>query len=266
MNEQKKQGIFSKVKPHQLSSINKTFAILSGKGGVGKTMVTCGLAVELNRLGVNVGILDSDVTGPSIPHAFKLENKAEATGEYILPALSSKGIQIMSANLLLDNREDPILWRGPLIGDLVRQFYTDVYWQNVDILLIDMPPGTSDIALTTFQMIPVDGIIVVTSPQDSVSLIVAKALKMAEMLKIQLVGIIENFSYYTCPHCHNKIKIYASDKTNDLCQKHNVPLLTQIPIRSEIASAIDNGEIEKIEIEELGSVAKLLTKFIKNKE
>ena len=186
---------------HELSRVKRVIGVISGKGGVGKSLVTSLLAVAANRQGYKVGVLDGDITGPSIPKSFGITGMAQAQAEGVYPALSKSGISIMSINLLLEDTTDPVVWRGPLIGGAVKQFWTDVIWEDIDYMFIDMPPGTGDVPLTVFQSIPVDGIVVVTSPQELVSMIVAKAVKMAEMMKIPLLGLVENMSYFICPDC-----------------------------------------------------------------
>ncbi len=231
-------------KPNQLSKINKVIGVVSGKGGVGKTMVSSLLAVSMKRLGKNVGILDADVTGPSVPKAFGIKAKAEA-GEFgIYPAKSKGGIDVMSVNLLLENETDPVVWRGPVIGGVIKQFWTDVIWKDIDCLFVDMPPGTGDVPLTVFQSIPVDGIVIVTSPQELVSMIVGKAVKMAKLMNIPILGIIENMSYYECPDCGKKINVFGESHLEKTAAEYNLPILAQLPICTELAKACDSGTIE----------------------
>lgn len=196
------------AEPHPMSSIKKIIGVVSGKGGVGKSLVTELLAVGMNRRGKKTGILDADITGPSIPKAFGLDQKANGNDQGILPATTKTGIDIMSINLLLENTSDPVIWRGPVIAGAVKQFYTDVVWADIDTMFVDMPPGTGDVPLTVFQSLPVDGIIVVTSPQELVSMIVEKAVKMARMMNIPILGIVENMSYAECPDCGRKINVF----------------------------------------------------------
>lgn len=234
-------------KPNQLSKIGKVIGIVSGKGGVGKTMVSSMLATSMQRMGKNVGILDADITGPSVPKAFGIHEKAEACEFGIIPQKSKMGIDVMSINLLLENESDPVVWRGPVIAGVVKQFWTDVIWKDVDYLFVDMPPGTGDVPLTVFQSIPVDGIVIVTSPQELVSMIVEKAVKMAKLMNIPIIGIVENMSYYECPDCGKRHKIYGDSHIEDIAKEYGIPVIAQIPINSELAKHCDQGTIELFE-------------------
>ncbi len=234
------------------SNIKKIIGVVSGKGGVGKSLVSSLLACSLSRRGLSVGILDADITGPSIPHAFGIKEKANGDGTYIYPATTENlGIDIISSNMLLENDDDPILWRGSLISSLVSQFYKDVRWEEKDVLLIDMPPGTGDVALTTFQSIPLDALIIVTSPQDLVSMIVKKALKMAEMMDIKVLGIIENMAYVKCPDCDKKIYIYGENKNDEIYKSFSLDKLASLPIDPVLAKCVDNGLIEEYYFDDL---------------
>lgn len=234
--------------PHPNSKIGKVIGVVSGKGGVGKSMVTDLLAVNFAKRGYHCGILDADITGPSIPKAFGLTEKAMGNETTIFPVKTKKyGIDVMSINLLLPNDTDPVVWRGPVIGGTVKQFWTDVLWDNVDYLFVDMPPGTGDVALTVFQSIPVDGIIVVTSPQDLVSMIVGKAMKMAEIMNIPVLGLVENMSYAECPDCGKKIPVFGNSHIEDVAKTYGVPVLAQMPINPAMAAACDNGTVEDFE-------------------
>ncbi len=244
-------SIFEKAKLHPKSQVKHVIAILSGKGGVGKSLVTSLLATHLTREGFRVGILDADILGPSILKLFHLTGKAEGADGYILPMMTRGEIQVMSAGMLLEQPEEPIIWRGPLVSDMVRQFYTDVFWHELDYLLIDMPPGTGDIALTMFQKIPVSALMMVTSPQQLVSTIVAKAVKMAGMLRIPVLGLIENMAYVSCPDCLTKIELFGSSSSLDLAKRYHIPLLARLPIRPDLAKLIDDGQLETLEIPEL---------------
>ena len=240
--------------------VGKVFGVVSGKGGVGKSMVTSQLAVLMRRKGYNVGILDADVTGPSIPKAFGVHDRAMGDERGMLPVETDGGIQLMSVNLLLDNETDPVLWRGPVIGGVVTQFWTDVVW-DVDYLFVDMPPGTGDVALSVFQSLPLDGIIIVASPQELVSMVVEKAVKMAEMMNIPIVGVVENMSYLVCPDCGKEIPLFGQGKTQAAAQAHGLKVLGRMPIDPKLAELTDAGRIEDFEGGWLDPLAGILEKF-----
>ena len=231
---------------HPDSRVGKVYGIVSGKGGVGKSMVTSQLAVALSRRGCKVGIMDADVTGPSIPKAFGIRDKAVGTERGLFPCVSKHGIEIMSINLLLDDETDPVIWRGPVIGGVVTQFWTDVIW-DVDCLLVDMPPGTGDVPLNVFQSIPLNGIVIVTSPQDLVSMVVEKAVKMAEKMAVPIVGLVENMSYVVCPDCGKKLYLFGEGKSAEAAGRHGLPLLAQMPVDPRLAALADAGRIEEFE-------------------
>jgi Mrp family chromosome partitioning ATPase len=243
-----------KSKPNDASHIKRIIGVLSGKGGVGKSFVTSALAAYLSRSGLNVGILDADVTGPSIPKAFGIKEKAYGENNLIFPCRSNWDIEVMSANLLLDNETDPIIWRGPLVANLVKQFFEDVAWGDLDVLLIDMPPGTGDVALTIFQSLPVDDLIIVTSPQDLVSLIVSKAIKMADLMHIHVLGVIENMSYLVCPKCDEHIKLFGESHLEEFAKQMNFDILARLPLNSKNTELMDKGEIEKLILPEIQEV------------
>jgi len=245
-------------KPHELSNIKKVIAVVSGKGGVGKSLVTSMLAVTMNRMGHHSAILDADITGPSIPKSFGIKEKAKGSEFGIYPIKSKTGIDIMSVNLLLENDTDPVIWRGPIIAGTVKQFWTDVIWSDVDYMFIDMPPGTGDVPLTVFQSIPVDGIIVVTSPQELVSMIVSKAVKMAEMMNIPIIGLVENMSYFKCPDNGIDYKVFGESHIEEIAEKHNLKVLAKIPIDPKISAACDKGMIELFEGDWLDPVVKII--------
>ena len=251
-----------KAKLNDRSSIKHVICVLSGKGGVGKSFVTSALAVSLRRKGYEVGILDADVTGPSIPKSFGVHEHAYGEDSLVYPVLTKTGIKIMSANLLLDDENQPIIWRGPVLSNLVKQFYEDVLWEDLDYLLIDMPPGTGDVALTIFQMIPVDDLIIVTSPQDLVSLIVSKAIKMAELMKIHVLGVVENMSYLRCPKCNEKIPLFGESKLEEFAKKMNFDILGKLPLDSGNTKKVDEGKIELVELEELNPLVDILERRI----
>ena len=244
------------VAPHPNSKIGKVIGVVSGKGGVGKSMVTDLLAVEFACRGYHCGILDADITGPSIPKAFGITEKAQGNETTIFPVKSKKyGVDIMSINVLLENESDPVVWRGPVIGGTVRQFWSDTLWDNVDYLFVDMPPGTGDVALTVFQNIPIDGIVVVTSPQDLVSMIVGKAMKMASLMNIPVLGLVENMSYALCPDCGKKIHVFGESHISEIAEEYHVPVLAQMPINPALASACDNGTVEDLDCSYLEDAA-----------
>lgn len=223
------------------SSIKNVIGIISGKGGVGKSTVTSILARKLTKMGYRVGILDADITGPSIPKMFGIEGKAETLGDYIKPAVTSEGIRVISMNLLLDDMETPVLYRGPIISSFVKQFWSNVIWGELDYMLIDMPPGTGDVPLTVYQSLPIDGVIMVTSPQNLVKMIVMKAVNMAEKMNIPLLGIVENYSFFTCPDCGKEYKIFGESSIEELAFELNTEVIAKLPILPEIALAADSG-------------------------
>ena len=240
------------------SSVKQVIAVVSGKGGVGKSLITASLASAMAKRGNKVGVMDADITGPSIPHAFGIHEKADANELGILPALSKGGVEVMSLNLLTADETDPVVWRGPVIAGVVKQFWTDVVWGDVDYLFVDMPPGTGDVPLTVFQSLPVDGIVVVTSPQDLVSMIVTKAVKMAEMMNIPVLGIVENYSYFQCPDCGKQHKIYGESHVDEIAAAHGLKVLAKLPINPDFAAAVDAGKIEELENNPMAAVAEWL--------
>ena len=230
---------------NNLSEVKRVIAVLSGKGGVGKSLVTGALAVELARGGAKVGILDADITGPSIPKMMGMSGRhAGALGKLLLPEISAHGIKVMSSNLLLEHETDPVLWRGPVIAGAIRQFWSETSWGPLDYLLVDMPPGTGDVALTVFQSLPVDGIVIVTSPQDLVSMIVAKAVNMAEKMNVPVLGVVENMSYVTCPDCGKKIEVFGKSKLDAVAGEYQVDVIGRVPIDPALAAACDAGTFE----------------------
>ena len=231
-------------KPHVLSHVGKVIAVVSGKGGVGKSSVTSMLSVLANRKGFKTAVLDADITGPSIPKMFGLHTRATGDGDGIFPVETATGIKTMSLNLLVDSETTPVIWRGPVIAGSVKQFWTDVIWGDVDYMFIDMPPGTGDVPLTVFQSIPVDGIVIVTSPQDLVSMIVAKAVKMAQMMDVPIIGLVENYSYLSCPDCGKKIEVFGKSKVEEVAAEQGLKVLAKLPIDPEFAELCDLGRIE----------------------
>lgn len=233
-------------KPHEKSTIKNVIGIVSGKGGVGKSMVSSMLAVNFQRKGYHTAILDADITGPSIPKAFGITSRAMGDESGIDPVVTRTGIQTMSVNLLLEDTSDPVIWRGPVIAGTVKQFWQDVIWTDIDYMFVDMPPGTGDVPLTVFQTIPVNGIVIVTSPQELVSMIVGKAVKMAQMMNIPIVGIIENMSYVECPDCGEHIEVFGKSHVEEVAAQYGLPVLGKIPMTPEISAVSDAGNIEDI--------------------
>jgi Mrp family chromosome partitioning ATPase len=260
-SERKKSANDFSVQPHELSSIKKVIGIVSGKGGVGKSMVTSLMAVTMNRRGFHTAILDADITGPSIPKTFGLKTKATGNEMGLFPVKTNTGIDVMSINLLLTNETDPVVWRGPVIAGTVKQFWSDVIWNDVDYMFVDMPPGTGDVPLTVFQSLPVDGIIIVTSPQELVSMIVGKAVKMAEMMNIPILGIVENMSYFKCPDCDKEYSIFGESHIEETANKYKINTVAKLPINPKLSAACDKGMIELFEGAWLDSIADTLEKL-----
>lgn len=247
MEENKKNNNPNLAQLNEHSNVKKVIAVISGKGGVGKSIVTSMLAVSSQKKGLKTGILDADLTGPSIPKIFGIKEKVFKSDFGIFPVKSSKDIDIVSLNLFLDNPTDPVIWRGPLISNTVKQFWSDFVWENIDIMFIDMPPGTGDVPLTVFQSLPIDGIILVTSPQELVSMIVAKSMKMAQMMNIPILGIIENMSFFKCPECGKEYKIFGESHIDEIASENNIEVFAKIPIKPELADLCDKGQIESFD-------------------
>ena len=250
--ERKQESLLAEL--NERSKVKKVIAVVSGKGGVGKSTVTAMLAAEVQRRGLRAAILDADITGPSIPKAFGVEECAGAEEGCLHPAVSKTGIQIMSINLLLDNASDPVLWRGPIIAGAVKQFWTDVVWEDVDYMFVDMPPVTGDVQLTVFQSLPIDGVIIVTSPQELVSMIVGKAVRMANMMQVPVLGLVENYSYFRCPDCGREHAIFGESHLAETAMKYHLPVLARLPIDPNVAKACDSGNAESLTCEELEPV------------
>lgn len=249
---ERKQDKTSFLKPmNQFSNIKNVVGIVSGKGGVGKSLVTCMLANECAKAGLKVGILDADITGPSVPKSFGITHRAMQDETGLLPAVTKNGIKIMSINLLLDDVNSPVVWRGPVISGVVQQFWTDVNWGELDYLFVDMPPGTGDVALTVFQSLPIGGIVIVSTPQDLVKMIVNKAFNMAMLMDVPVLGLVENMSYYTCPDCNKKINIFGESQIDETASELGVPVLAKLPINPQLNRLVDKGEVESIECDEL---------------
>ena len=245
--------------PHEKTKVKKIIGIVSGKGGVGKSLVTSLLAVMSKRMEYNTAILDADITGPSIPKAFGIHERATGTDSGIFPAKSKTGIEVMSLNLLTENETDPVVWRGPVIAGTVKQFWSDVIWGDVDYMFGDMPPGTGDVPLTVFQSLPLDGIVIVGSPQELVGMIVEKAVKMAELMKVPVLGLVENMSYFVCPDCNKKLEIFGESKVEEIAKKHNIKHIARIPINQKLAAACDKGMIELFDGDWLEDIFKSIT-------
>ena len=243
---------------NRLSDVKKVFGIVSGKGGVGKSTVTAELACAMRAKGYKVGVLDADITGPSIPQAFGIHETAEVNDMGILPSISKNGVRVMSLNLLTKEETDPVIWRGPVVAGVVKQFWTDVLWGEIDYMFVDMPPGTGDVPLTVFQSLPIDGIIVVTSPQDLVSMIVHKAVNMAAIMNVPVVGLVENYSYFQCPDCGKQHAIFGESKLEQVAENMGIPVLARLPIDPALAAACDNGTIEEYPVNYLAEVAECL--------
>ena len=248
-------------KTNDFSQVKKVIGVVSGKGGVGKSLVTSMLAVALERSGLRTAVLDADITGPSIPKLFGITDKAMSDGTNIYPVPSRGGTEIMSVNLMLNNDTDPVVWRGPVIAGVVKQFWSDVVWGDIDVMLVDMPPGTGDVPLTVFQSIPVDGIVVVTSPQDLVSMIVGKAVKMAGMMNIPVLGIVQNMSYFVCPNCKEKHYIFGDSQVETFAKEYQVDTVCHLPIQPEIARLCDAGQVESLDTSYLNEMVDRIMKI-----
>ena len=244
------------------ASVKKVIGVVSGKGGVGKSLVTCLLASEMQRRGYSAAVLDADITGPSVPKSFGIKDHATATSEYLFPVYSETGVQIMSINLILQSDTEPVVWRGPVIAGAVTQFWTDVMWDNVDYMFVDMPPGTGDVPLTVFQSLPIDGIIIVTSPQELVSMIVEKAVNMAKLMNVPVLGLVENMSYYKCPDCGKEHSIFGPSKLAETAERFGIEHTGKLPIDAKIAALVDEGEIEKVDGSYISDIADYIEKSV----
>ena len=238
------QSFLKELNPY--SSVKHVIAVVSGKGGVGKSLVTSLLASEMQRRGHRCAILDADITGPSIPKSFGITQKAMGTDKFLIPVTTTGGIQVMSINLILERDTEPVVWRGPVIAGAVTQFWTDVLWQDVDYMFVDLPPGTGDVPLTVFQSLPIDGVVIVTSPQDLVSMIVAKAVNMAGMMNVPVLGIVENMSYFKCPDCGREHAIFGESKVAAVAEEFHIPHTARLPIDPAVATMVDAGEVESV--------------------
>lgn len=245
---------------NKLSNIKHVIAVVSGKGGVGKSTVTSMMAVAMNKLGYKTAILDADITGPSIPQAFGLHEPAVGSDDGILPAVTKDGIKIMSINLLLPKETDPVVWRGPVVAGAVKQFWTDVCWGDVDYMFVDLPPGTGDVPLTVFQSLPINGVILVTSPQSLVSMIVTKAVNMAKMMDVPVYGFVENYSYFKCPDCGKTVEIFGKSKLSEIALEYSLPVLARLPIDPDTAQLCDEGKMEQVSLDGVMPAAELIAK------
>ena len=245
------------------SSVKKVIGVVRGKGGVGKSLVTSLMACRMRAENFRVGILDADITGPSIPKAFGVHEQIRVTpdGRLLVPAETATGIQIISSNMILDHETDPVIWRGPVIAGAVKQFWSETYWENIDYMFVDMPPGTGDVPLTVFQSLPVDGIIIVTSPQELVSMIVTKAVNMAKKMNIPIIGLVENMSYLECPDCGKKISVFGESHVEEVAKENEIPVLAKIPIRPEITKSVDEGTVEYVKAEFLDTAVEAIKKL-----
>ena len=252
----------SMIKPlNEKSSVKKVIGVVSGKGGVGKSLVTAMLAVNMANRGYHAAVLDADITGPSIPKAFGIQGRVEADEDGIIPARTVKGIDIMSTNLILENDTDPVVWRGPVIAGAVEQFWTECLWEDVDYMFVDMPPGTGDVPLTVFQSLPVDGIVIVTSPQDLVTMIVGKAVKMAHLMNVPILALVENMSYFKCPDCGKEYEIFGTSHAASAAVEFDIPNYARLPIDPHFAACVDKGEIEFLDVSPLDKIAEVIEKI-----
>ena len=258
-DSRKAESLLAEKNP--LSDVKKVIAVVSGKGGVGKSTVTSMLAVEMNRRGYKTAVLDADITGPSIPKALNIQGRPGSCEEGMMPIPSETGIDVMSVNLLLEKETDPVLWRGPILGGVVKQFWTDVVWNDVDYLFVDMPPGTGDVPLTVFQSLPVDGAVIVTSPQELVSMIVQKAVNMAGMMNVPVVGLVENYSYLKCPDCGKEIEVFGKSRIDAVGKELGLPVLCKLPIDPHLAEAMDEGLLEHAKVDAIAPAADAIEKL-----
>ena len=255
-DERKPQSFLKPM--NKYSNIKKVIGVVSGKGGVGKSLVSCLLASKCAKAGLKVGVLDADVTGPSVPKSFGITGRAMQDDECLLPNVTENGIKIMSINLLLEDVNSPVVWRGPVISSVIEQFWSDVRWGELDYLFVDMPPGTGDVALTVFQSLPIDGIVIVSTPQDLVKMIVNKALNMAKMMNVPVLGLVENMSYYECPDCGKRLEIFGKSSIDETASELGIPVLAKLPINPEINRLVDNGKIEAVQCDELDNFIEAL--------
>ena len=257
-SERKPESFLKELNPY--SSVKKVIAVVSGKGGVGKSLVTSLLASEMQRRGRSCAVLDADITGPSIPKSFGIHEHATGTEQYLIPVTTQTGLQVMSINLILENETEPVVWRGPVIAGAVTQFWTDVLWRDVDYMFVDMPPGTGDVPLTVFQSLPINGIVIVTTPQDLVGMIVAKAVKMAEMMNVPVLGLVENMSYFTCPDCGKKHEIFGASQADSVAKEFDIAHVARLPIDPDLTTLVDEGKVEQVSGEYVSALVDSLEK------
>ena len=257
-SERKPESFLKELNPY--SSVKKVIAVVCGKGGVGKSLVTSLLASEMQRRGHSCAVLDADITGPSIPKSFGIHEHATGTEQYLIPVTTQTGLQVMSINLILENETEPVVWRGPVIAGAVTQFWTDVLWRDVDYMFVDMPPGTGDVPLTVFQSLPINGIVIVTTPQDLVGMIVAKAVKMAEMMNVPVLGLVENMSYFTCPDCGKKHEIFGASQADSVAKEFDIAHVARLPIDPELTTMVDEGKVEQVSGEYVSALVDSLEK------
>jgi len=258
---QEQQSSSFLVEQNAMSNVKKVIGIVSGKGGVGKSLITSMLAVLMNRKGYRTAVLDADITGPSIPKAFGIQQQAQGIEQGILPVVSKTGISIMSINFLLQNTTDPVVWRGPIIAGVIKQFWSDVIWGDIDFMFVDLPPGTGDAPLTIFQSLPVDGVIIVTSPQALVSMIVSKAVKMAQLMNVPILGMVENMSYLKCPDCGTRVNVFGESHIQEIAETYNIDVLAELPIDIKLPSMVDQGLVEDFQGNWLDSIVDILKKM-----
>ncbi|NMB37947.1 MAG: Mrp/NBP35 family ATP-binding protein [Firmicutes bacterium] len=258
---QEQQSSSFLVEQNAMSNVKKVIGIVSGKGGVGKSLITSMLAVLMNRKGYRTAVLDADITGPSIPKAFGIQQQAQGIEQGILPVVSKTGISIMSINFLLQNTTDPVVWRGPIIAGVIKQFWSDVIWGDIDFMFVDLPPGTGDAPLTIFQSLPVDGVIIVTSPQALVSMIVSKAVKMAQLMNVPILGMVENMSYLKCPDCGTRVNVFGESHIQEIAETYNIDVLAELPIDIKLSSMVDQGLVEDFQGNWLDSIVDILKKM-----
>lgn len=257
-SDRKAESLLAPANPH--SNVKKVIAVVSGKGGVGKSTVTSLMACAMQSLGYKTAILDADITGPSIPKAFGLHESAVGNDDGILPAVTEKGVKVMSINLLLPSETDPVVWRGPVVAGAVKQFWSDVCWGDVDYMFVDLPPGTGDVPLTVFQSLPIDGLIIVTSPQSLVRMIVEKAVNMARMMNVPVYGLVENYSYFQCPDCGRRVEIFGKSSLDEMALEYSLPVLARLPIDPAVAAQFDAGELERADLSGVLAAAQLIAK------